>query len=426
MQHASPEVRSALTPLERLQTGSLCLLLAVLPLAHARAAQSIMIACSLLLFLPAFCRPQTHFSDSLPGVLWWVLAMWPGVALLSALWSADPGRSLLGAIQSAVAPTGIFLAALAAGRNPRMLRRVLVGGSAGIALLCLTTIGGLLKGGIPLVSQGANAVLASDLIARWYPGPGLASTFALIGLPLSWWIWRERLLPWGGALVLAALLIGLLSFNRMYWLGLVVLIVIWMVSYRSGRYAPTKGRSGLLLICLCALVTLALLSTTVVRQSGSLSGQSIVQASHALAKDPRWSIWSQWLDSGMQRPLLGTGYGKEVARQVHADHFAPITAEMMDQAGKSHPHNLLLSLWIQTGLPGLLAFLCLMASLASLAAAHARRDTPARHAALALGMTIAMLFFKNLTDDFYDIALPAMFWAYAGLMAGAMRGKTPT
>jgi len=411
---------------EHLQAGSLGLLLMVLPLAHVPAVQLVLAGCCLLLFVIGLFRGDAYFSAELPAGLKWALAAWLLTTMLSCLWSIDPLRSLSGVLMGVWAPAGIFLFALKLGDDPALLRRALSGFSAGFVLLCLVCLIGLLKGGMFLVSQGVSDALSSDFWVRWYPGPGLASSFVLISLPLSWWIWRDRLRPAGGGILLALLVVGMLSLNRMFWIGLAVMAI---VGGATSRFARTRDflsghRMKLLLMGACLLVGVSLLGATMLRDGeAGLDAKSLVQASRKLVKDPRWEIWQNWLNAGLERPLLGTGYGKEVARRVYRDDFLPIAPDQMDPAGKSHPHNLFLSLWIQTGVPGLAAFLFLLGALFRFAAINVSTVGERTNAAAALSMLTAMLFFKNLTDDFYDVALPLMFWAYAGLMVGAMNRK---
>ena len=104
---------------------------------------------------------------------------------------------------------------------------------------------------------------------------------------------------------------------------------------------------------------------------------------------------SPWTGFGLGRAIIGD----EMRQALHD----PLM---------SHAHNVFMSQWLQTGLPGLGLFVALLAALAGAYAAAYRSSDDARASVGVIGLALVAGFVvKNLTDDFLFGANAKEFWA---------------
>lgn len=397
------------------------LLLFFLPLAHTRAAQNSLTALSVLLFLITLARrPGTLFRD-IPKPLLLTLAAWVALTTLSCAWSPEPLLSLRLVVESVWLPLLFFLLAFRLSQRGEPLAILIPWACLGLAALCGASLSALMFGRIDILQTGSGTDLAAHPLMRWYPGPGLTSTFVLLALPFVYWIYREALLPrWIAGLAAALLLTGAASLNRMFWLVLPLIGIILFLGDPGKRRHSGRSPRFWFVIGLAVFAVLGLVLAGTVVRSGlfhALFDGSLVKK--ALLTDPRWLIWDSWIAVGLENhPLLGTGYGKEVAQHAYAAALAERVAAGMSAAGISHPHNIVLSIWIQTGVAGILSFAALVVGMLAAARGLYKKPVAVRHHAAALLSLIGVMVIKNMTDDFYDRIPAILYWSYFGLILG--------
>ena len=394
---------------------SLVLLGVLLPFSHTRAAQTSMAAITVLLFGLSLWTKRLPLPKLPPSVCV-SFGAWLAICLASALWSPWPQRSIETVLNTCVLPALLFVAAASLGKM--YFQWALKGGLVGLGLLGVLSISLAFSGRLDILTSGFAADQLGHWLFRWYPGPGLASSFALIGIPLAYMAWRASIWRRFSGCVLAGLLVvGVASFNRMFFVVLFALVVLALWLQTSERAAEKQKLGfGVFIAALLSLfvLTAGIVGSTLLRHDVNADTASALKiAGQKLRGDPRLLIWSTWIAAGAEHVPLGTGFGKEVARRVNAESVASSKAEGLDPAGISHPHNLFISLWVQVGILGLTAFAAMFVTLVRLAW---RTRAHAPIAAQALFAITAALLLKNITDDFYDFSLPAMFWMFAGLM----------
>jgi O-antigen ligase len=131
-----------------------------------------------------------------------------------------------------------------------------------------------------------------------------------------------------------------------------------------------------------------------------------------VAVDPRLAIWKYAAERIAERPWHGHGYGL----QILAEPMRTATSDPL----VTHPHNLFLGQWLQTGAIGLGLFVLMLAALAARYAGFVRSGDVALARLGTLGlMIVAGFVVKNLTDDFFLRANAKLLFATQGLLLGA-------
>lgn len=343
------------------------------------------------------------------------LAAWVGTALASALWSYGPEETLHRALLEVALPAGAMLAAwhLARRRYGQalwvgVLASPLFVAGAGIGVVALTGTEGLYE---HTLRQGWLAA---------YPGVGVATTVAVLSLPfcLAGFLQAARLLQALSAVSLCAILvIGLISQNRAVWPALALTGGVQALLLLRRRTVPQIPPRRLLLGALCCVGILAAgwyftLNTRSQAQTG-VDGTVAV-----LTHDVRWAAWKIWVEKGTEHPLLGFGYGKRLM-QAHLEPGYRERLAAIDHALAGHAHNLLLNVWLQTGILGLAALLTFFVA----SAKHLLSCRTAGHPSFPVSATIGIgvlvgLLAKNMTDDFLGQALGLYFWLLLGIALG--------
>lgn len=211
-------------------------------------------------------------------------------------------------------------------------------------------------------------------------GCGLAALFALGGLLVSFS--KGALLGAAGA-------------------GLVLLFFAWRAW--QARSTATGGRRvssrvlgfglGFVLVGLPLLIA-ALLNVPGLERFNPLGETS----------DIRLKLWASSLAMIADHPLLGVGLDQFLA--YYGDYIHPSLVDT-NEAFTSHPHNLLLDLWLRLGVLGLLAMLWLVGRY------FWRVTRQARSSLLAVGLLAAMVaaVLHGLVDNFYFVPdLAFAFW----------------
>ena len=258
---------------------------------------------------------------------------------------------------------------------------------------------------------------------------GTLSTFLVMVLPV-FLLYALRSRPRSaariGMLLLAAACVGAgtLTLNRTFALAAAAVITIFALF--SMRYWNSRFRIASMFTVGALVIVVAgfeVLTTSESRIALDAPGKDVWEF---LSGDPRGDIWRFAAARIAEHPWVGAGLGKWTSREVFLAHF--------NDPMLVHGHNAFLNRALETGLPGLAAFVALIASVAVAFWRVARsgdHDTAAIGAAgLAL---VAGTVVKNLTDDYFVQENALLFWSLAGAGLGAaaarqeaLRAASPT
>lgn len=232
--------------------------------------------------------------------------------------------------------------------------------------------------------------------------------------------WRSS---WAWALLLLCVLMVMLSGKRGAWITLVVELVV-LASYYHWRGSLSLRR----------LVLPGLVATLVLGSAFSAS-EWVQQRSRVLinaldepgydqlytATAKRLPIWSTALRMGNDNWLNGVGpRGFRYAYATYAapdDHWAQPASGTAGSRG-SHAHQLVLELYAETGVGGLIGYL---AMLVILIAAWRRAGSDARSRAMPYGVALAgMLWPINTHAAWYSSWSSLLLWLFLGLYLVAL------
>lgn len=203
-----------------------------------------------------------------------------------------------------------------------------------------------------------------------------------------------------------------LTFSRTAWLGLLVALGVLVMHWRHRFY---------LLGALALLAALLVLGVNVGPQSYL---KSRVKSISAFARDPniekRLIYWRGVGRMIQARPLLGYGPGYRVFREAYKRDFK----EVQTDEEPVHAHNMYLALGAGIGLPGLLAFLWLLAVSFGAIRSGAARGLGAFRRFYGRGLTAGLAGFLvgGLADNpVFSFRVMLVFWL---LLALAASGET--
>lgn len=406
---------------ERSVAGGLALLLAFSFVAGVPAAQTVLMALVGVIAIVTACRHREGLRDAVSPRLGRAWLCWCVIASASSIWSPAPVRSIEAAMLSCWLPGVCCLAAAYAARAESARRVMMYGMLIGLTWLYGAMASIVLLGHASALRTASGSDIGSSygFLVRWYPGPGLASTFILLAMPMLVWAAAAGLISKRASALFVGLglVCGALTYNRMFWLGGVVLVLALGL---GASHATLSGdrvlRALAALLVSLALLAVALVVTTVLRHNYGFGWSGLHDSFVIISSDLRFMIWREWLAIGERAPLLGAGFGKMPAALAYRDLIQQGIARGMTPVANVHPHNLFLSVWIQTGVVGLAGFLWLLVALVREWVWPGGRVP--RQIVLAGLSLVAMLVLKNSTDDFYDKAVPVVFWTFAGVLLG--------
>jgi len=384
------------------------LFLCLLPINHTMALRM------LCLFLMAGGALYGYFKAGAPALsIKFPLALWVGVALLSLVWSFDPVFSL-NEIKTEIGYGLLaFLAFYVLTRSGQVWR---------LWLYCLA-VGLLVTVALALWANVGHWGNFTSYDWDWLHGFVAYSTYLALIAPFLLALWLTtplRAFPRNVAWLLAPLflLAGYATLNRMFWLSLGAILLVYAVLWRrDGK----SRRAGLIAAgAAFALVALLFVAVAAQRPVDPLKAPSanVGAASHILGtfeNSERFRIWQFWLERVAERPWTGVGFGRDLPHYVHADLKPKEWAVLMF----AHAHNLFFNYVLQLGVGGLAALLLLLGALLR-EFWHIRR-APAPDAAIVGLCGIALvvtLVSKNMTDDLFWRSDSLLFWALAGCALG--------
>jgi O-antigen ligase len=250
----------------------------------------------------------------------------------------------------------------------------------------------------------------------------------VLGVGIVTLLRRRPGLAWAAvaAVVVGALACLFLTYSRAAWVGLgVVVLVVALLEDRR------------ILVVLALLVPLALVAAP---RTATLAEDRVADVSGSTSSWS-WRIehWEQMLPVGLERPLLGHGFGTyhdlTVAeygartveggggsRVVHdegaGDRAAPAASGPEERLG-INAHNDFLKAFVELGIAGLLLWTAVLAGLA-VALARARAVPAVRPYATAMLGVLVALAIVSATDNLRDYTVTSMTaFALAGAVLGA-------
>jgi putative inorganic carbon (HCO3(-)) transporter len=226
-----------------------------------------------------------------------------------------------------------------------------------------------------------------------------------------------------GALLALAALGGLLLLtqSRSGWVGgvagLLTLLLLWALTTSEDRLRYTL----LTLVALMLVIGGLLLSRLDVRELTALLEAPAGLETEGVGRVSlagRVEIWNRALYAIQDVPFTGWGLG--TFREVIWVLYPLFT--ISPGTDLAHAHNVFLQVALDTGLPGLVAYLALLSVAGIVGWRVARRDETLRPLALGLLAGLAALHVYGLTDALAPGSKPGLtFWMALGLLAAMER-----
>lgn len=380
--------------------------LLVAPFAGAAGWRAAMLLIAAAATVALIARGERPRVDSLPRAAIVAFAAWALVAAASLAWSVDRTYTFHElrheVLYGALAAAAFYVGALDPGRWPAW-RNALLAGALLVAAVHFVQ---------PLLPFRLSRHGVTGQAGLWSTYLVLVAPFVLaLGGPPPWGWGRTPLLAGVALLLLFAVAWG--TGNRMVWpaLGVQVMLAFALA-------APTtvgdRARSVRVLAFAAAVVVAAVFVASVTdRGAVANAGASIPDT---LASDARPRIWALAWERFNDAPWLGHGLGREIL----APAFVPATPSIPGHPPVTHAHNLFIDMALQLGIPGLVAFVAILAALAVEYRSFLRDSRIAPLGVLGLAL-LAGFVVKNLTDDFLHRHNALVFWALNGALLGLGR-----
>lgn len=361
--------------------------------------------CAVIAFAIAWRDPATRIPLAGPSILV-PLAAWALWSCASLAWSADPAYSrgqLAREVMDSLLAMFIFYVAA---RDAHALRVLIGAAFASVACFALLAI-------------GMVVVTGQWVAGRWHHGVGAWSTWLVLIAPFMFALLAPP--PAGFGRGIRSLLVGLLLLalmivtarmtdNRIVWIALATVFATTSL-VAALRWPQTFTRTPLRWIAPLAvlLLVLGLAFTDVLEERANLASRGNVAMS--IERDPRVLLWEHVSARIAAHPLTGYGFGRMIlAGELAAETGNPLL---------SHPHNVFVSQWLQTGLVGMLAFAAFLAALALryVRFVRSRDDSLAFVGVVGLAL-LAGFVAKDLTDDFLFRSNAKELWAMTSFLLG--------
>jgi putative inorganic carbon (HCO3(-)) transporter len=251
----------------------------------------------------------------------------------------------------------------------------------------------------------------------WAPVTNSVATFLETTLFLAVALaWTEKRPAWriggiiGAGLIALALL---MSASRGAWLAVLVASVLWSaLHWRPARVAAAAG----------AVLALGLAVTVIVRRDIAVLGD-IPVVNRTLAplfiRPDRLHVYRNSVYLIQDFPLTGIGLGEQFAMVLSR------YALLIQVPFLTYSHNLYLEIWLEQGLPGITAWLWLMAALYQAARTHAKAGADLLFQSTWIGLTA--VFVHGVTDarPYVDLWCWFPFFSLLGLNAAILRRRAP-
>lgn len=405
-EHSVPADRTARMQGARTSVAGLgagfVLLFIVLPLEHTPAARALL--CSLLGligFAHLFVAGDTGLARR-----GWPLGLWLLWSGFSYYWSVDPEATL------AALKHDLWLPALAGVGAYALFRRLNLPD-----LLVWAAAAGTLANAF-VVMFGAPKAPWPLTVAQYYVSTvAYASTsalcFAALALPwLADWQ-RPRMRVLSAIVILMNVGVGVMLESRALLFAIILLLVLLSIIMllRGARRSP-------LVLAAAVLVVATVLLAVNRDRTEWLTGSTEVSAglAHVLNREVRFALWQHWVPHIANASPLGVGFGRELpATTLSPEQRSTLLA--IDVFGAMHPHNLFLAVLAETGWPGLVLFVGMLAWVVRhfLRAVRHVDETSARAGMAGLFLVMAVIL-KNQTDVLLVFGPAALFYAALGAL----------
>ena len=248
---------------------------------------------------------------------------------------------------------------------------------------------------------------------------GTVSTFLVTVLPV-FFLFALRARPHSaariGALVIAAgcIVAGFFTLNRTFALAAAAEITIFAIF--SMRYWNSRFRAFAMPAVAALVAALALAQVFTASESRIALAMPGTDVWEFLSDDPRGELWRFAAATIAEHPWVGSGLGKLSSRQAFLAQF--------NDPMLLHAHDMFLNRALETGVPGLLAFILLIGQVAVAFRRVARSTDPGIAEIGAAGLAlVAGVVIKNLTDDFFVRQNALLFWSLVGAGLGAAAAR---
>ena len=386
--------------LDRFVSAPPALLLFLLPFAHTTALRSIALVLTVAAAIYAWRKdPGPPVPLKIP------LALWLGMALVSLAWARNPAYSLGEIRAEIVFDIVYFLAFFALARESRhwnLFRGALVAGLAAIAGIAVWVYD-------PTEALNIDSYLGGVLSMSTH----LVTVFPLLLVAAFEFRKDSRALGVAVLSAVAILIVGYLTFNRMFILAIVICSLAVAVTL-FGRHL--SGPRHLAIIPAAAAVfagaSLLFFISVAQHRAGTENVDKTVRTT--VESDPRWTIWKFSAGLIREHPLSGEGFGLFAAQDLYRARF-PGKA----QREFTHAHNPFLNSAVQMGVGGVAVLLfllfCLFREFWKLW--RSDRTQVSLIGSAGLAMLIGVLV-KAQTDDLWGRHNGYLFWALTGMMLG--------
>ncbi|MDC0196608.1 O-antigen ligase family protein [Gammaproteobacteria bacterium] len=205
---------------------------------------------------------------------------------------------------------------------------------------------------------------------------------------------------------------------------IVILILSVIISFSSGIFALVCGIFGSVLVLICGRRAAVLASVMLAIVSFSLPFgfnmlQDPISQINSLIPLPtsaehRIGIWKFTSRKASENPIIG--WGMNASKNIPGGR-AFIFSKDGKQYGRAlplHPHNAILQIWLELGLPGIILFvgLCIFVIMASVNRIYLKFESAA-----IFGQFVTILAISNLSFGMWQAWWIALIWLSAGFMA---------
>ncbi|OGA16862.1 MAG: hypothetical protein A3G25_20310 [Betaproteobacteria bacterium RIFCSPLOWO2_12_FULL_63_13] len=344
----------------------------------------------------------------IPYLLWMA---WTGASLV---WSLEPELSRKEFTNELAYTLVAFWFCYLAGQAPGAARALGYGLGAGVA-------------GVSLVAAYDYLFDRGHYEAGFHGGSGNLTSALITLIPcllLVVWLSREKVVSArAGVLALVCVGLGVLgaytTLNRTIWIALSIQLCLAgaLILWRSRDDRGRRKRKLIGTAVVATVIAIAVVVTVaqVQQQRRELLRQQPGKEAMADPKnDPRLRVWPYVIDIVSERPWLGSGYGRGIARRALHEKFPD--REIW------HAHNLFLETAIQVGIPGVALLFALISMTAAHGVQYFRSRDPIRAACgIAVLCIVLGMLLRNMTDVLWVRQNSLLYWGIVGMLFGIGR-----
>jgi len=400
---------------DQIALGFLIVLVVSLPVASITSVRDISIGIVFLCWLikailTRHWRPRTTRLEAA-----WII--YGAFIVLSLFTAVDLGYSLNQFRGEYVKNFLLFLLVIQFVTTKKRAKAILLGIAAGNLVMISVGIAEFISQGGSLITRPEASQEFGSGWASLHSGGGTYSTYLITVFPFLLWLVVEWRKWWAQALAIILVVANVFSlyitFQRGAWVAFVMMVAaaIFLI--------PRKNwiRGLCLAVFLIAVGGgLCLAPTqTLVHEEKNLHSLSQVIREPERSIGKRITTWRVSLGYIVDNPLKGAGFGRRSPYKKY-DYYKRKESDLY-----WHAHNTFLNLGLELGLPGLLAFIFLLARLSWLGWHTYRRSPPGdltHYLAIALLLMIVAVVFRNMFDHFFIDDTAMLFWFLAAVVVG--------